>query len=62
MLSGCSTTAAAYLGQVLPDWDDGTNFLGWFTSWQDDTFKERTTTFQDIRMAKQTRLGITPAA
>jgi L-alanine-DL-glutamate epimerase-like enolase superfamily enzyme len=62
MLSGCSTTAAAYLAQVLPDWDDGANFLSWFMTWQDEYLKEKETTFQEARVAKQTRLGIVPAA
>jgi hypothetical protein len=62
MLSGCSTTAAAFLAQVLPEWDDGANFLSWFMTWQDDYFKEKTTSFQEIRIAKQARLGVTPAA
>ncbi len=62
MLSGCSTTAAAYLAQVLPEWDDGANFLSWFMTWQDEYLKEKETTFQEIREVKQARLGIVPAA
>ena len=45
MLCGCSTTAAAYLAQVLPEWDAGANFLSWFMSWfmtwQDEYLKEK---------------------
>jgi hypothetical protein len=62
MLSGCSTTAAAYLAQVLPNWDDGANFLSWFMTWQDQYLKEKETTFQEERVTKQARLGIAPVA
>jgi hypothetical protein len=40
MLSGCSTTAAAFLGGVLPDWDDGANFLSWFYDWMSAYLQE----------------------
>jgi hypothetical protein len=62
MLSGCSTTAAAYLAQTLPEWDDGANFLSWFMTWQDGYLTEKETTFHEVRVAKQVRLGIMPAA
>jgi hypothetical protein len=33
MIAGCSTSAAAFLSQVLPTGDDGTHFLIWFWDW-----------------------------
>jgi hypothetical protein len=60
MLSGCSTTAAAYLARELPDWDDGTHFLIWFHQWQQTYLDEKRRTFRDIRTNKQVRLGVTP--
>jgi len=33
MIAGCSTSAAAFLSQVLPAEDDGTHFLIWFWDW-----------------------------
>src|SRR5262249_3238462 len=36
MLSGCSTTAAAYLAGQLPADEDGTHFLLWFMTWQEE--------------------------
>jgi hypothetical protein len=62
MLCGCSTTAAAYLPQILPESDYGANFLSWFMTWQDEYLKEKETTFQELRVAKQGRLGTVPAA
>jgi hypothetical protein len=28
-----ATTAAAYMANVLPGWDDEANFLSWFYDW-----------------------------
>jgi len=58
MLSGCSTTAAAYLRGQLPDWDDGTHFLIWFHEWQQAHLDKKRHTFQELRATKQVRLGI----
>jgi hypothetical protein len=56
--SGCSTSAAAFLGQVLPAQDDGTHFLIWFWDWLERYLKEKGLSFDQIRSEKATRLGI----
>lgn len=58
MIAGCSTSAAAYLGQTLPEWDEGANFLSWYLAWQDRYLSEKETTFQAVRADKQRRRGI----
>lgn len=57
MITGCSTSAAAYLGQTLPEWDDGANFLSWYLAWQDNYLQEKETDFASIRREKATRFG-----
>src|SRR5579875_999126 len=59
MVSGCSSTARAYLAGVLPPTDGGSVFLGWFYQWmQDDLWQRHRCTFTDIWQAKVKRLGI----
>jgi hypothetical protein len=58
MLSGCSTTAAAYLAGLLPEHDDGTHFLIWFMQWQETYLKERGNTFEELYTHKRLRLGV----
>jgi hypothetical protein len=58
MLTGCSTTAAAYLAGQLPKHDDGTHFLIWFMEWQDQYLIERGTTFEKLSTHKRQRLGV----
>ncbi|GEM_PF-924589 len=59
MVSGCSSTARAYLAGVLPPTDDGSVFLRWFYQWmQDDLWQRHRCTFTDIWQAKVKRLGI----
>ncbi len=57
MLAGCSTTAAAYLANQLPDWDDGANFLTWFYDWMAAYLQQRGHTFEEVRHGKRLRLG-----
>jgi hypothetical protein len=57
MLAGCSTTAAAYLANQLPDWDDGANFLTWFYDWMAAYLQQRGRTFEEVRHGKRLRLG-----
>ncbi len=58
MLSGCSTTAAAYLVGQLPEHDDGTHFLIWFMEWQERYLQERGKTFEKLYSHKRQRLGV----
>jgi hypothetical protein len=62
MLSGCSTTAAAYLAGQLPADEDGTRFLLWFMTWQEEYLREKRASFGAIRDFKQTLLGVIPDA
>lgn len=61
MLSGCSTTAAAYLAGQLPEHDDGTHFLIWFMEWQEAYLQERGKSFEALYTRKRQRLGIQAA-
>ena len=58
MIAGCSTSAAAFLTQVLPAQDDGTHFLIWFWDWFERYLTEKGVSFDQVRSAKATRLGI----
>ena len=58
MIAGCSTTAAAYMADQLPDWDDGANFLSWFYDWMERYLKDRYVTFAEMMLHKRLRLGI----
>jgi hypothetical protein len=58
MIAGCSTSAAAFLTQVLPQQDDGTHFLIWFWDWLERYLEEKQLTFEQIREAKVARLGV----
>jgi hypothetical protein len=58
MLAGCSTTAAAFLAGQLPQRDDGTHFLIWFSNWLERYLAEKRASFEAIRDHKQLRLGI----
>jgi hypothetical protein len=58
MLSGCSTTAAAYLSGQLPFDEDGTHFLLWFMTWQEEYLRQKRVNFGAIRDFKQTQLGV----
>jgi len=58
MLSGCSTTAAAYIAGQLPEHDDGTHFLIWFMEWQEQYLKERGNTFEELCRFKRLRLDV----
>ena len=60
MLSGCSTTAAAYLAGQLPADEDGTHFLLWFMTWQEEYLRKKRVSFGAIRDFKQTQLGVVP--
>jgi hypothetical protein len=60
MLSGCSTTAAAYLAGQLPADDDGTYFQLWFMTWQEEYLRKKRVSLGAIRDFKQTRLGVVP--
>src|SRR6476620_3537791 len=60
MLSGCSTTAAAYLAGQLPSDEDGTHFLLWFMTWQDEYMRKKRVSFGAIRDFKQSQLGVVP--
>jgi hypothetical protein len=57
MLSGCSTSAAAYLAGQLPEHDDGAHFLIWFMEWQEQYLKERGKSFEELYTCKRLRLG-----
>lgn len=58
MLSGCSTTAAAYLEEQLPEHDDGAHSVIWFMQWQEKYLKERGNTFEDLYIHKRLQLGV----
>ncbi len=58
MIAGCSTSAAAFLTQVLPSGDDGTHFLIWFWDWLERYLEEKGVSFDQVREGKATRLGI----
>jgi hypothetical protein len=62
MIAGCSTSAAAFLTQVLPTQDDGTHFLIWFWDWFERYLTEKGVSFEQIREAKAARLGVVAAA
>jgi hypothetical protein len=62
MIAGCSTSAAAFLTQVLPSQDDGTHFLIWFWDWFERYLTEKGVSFEQIREAKAARLGVVAAA
>jgi len=58
MIAGCSTSAAAFLTEVLPSGDDGTHFLIWFWDWLERYLQEKGVSFEQVREGKATRLGI----
>jgi len=62
MIAGCSTSAAAFLTQILPTGDDGTHFLIWLWDWLERYLSEKGVSFEQIREAKAARLGVTAAA
>jgi hypothetical protein len=45
MIAGCSTSAAAFLTQVLPTGDNGTHFLIWFWDWLERYLIEKGVSF-----------------
>jgi hypothetical protein len=57
MLTGCSTTAAAYLANRLPDTDDGSVFLRWFYDWMLAYLDRKGLSFEGQRRSKRDRLG-----
>jgi hypothetical protein len=59
MIAGCSTSAAALLAGQLPQRDDGTHFLIWFSNWLERYLAEKRANFEAIRDHKRVRLGIT---
>jgi hypothetical protein len=61
MIAGCSTSAAAFLTQLLPSGDDGTHFLIWFWDWFDRYLTEKGVSYEQIREAKAARLGVVAA-
>jgi hypothetical protein len=61
MIAGCSTSAAAFLTQLLPSGDDGTHFLIWFWDWLEKYLEEKGVNFEQLRMEKAARLGLQPA-
>jgi hypothetical protein len=58
MLTGCSSTAAAFLAGQLPAWDDGANFLSWFHEWMGNYLAGKGLTFEAICAGKAQRLGV----
>jgi hypothetical protein len=62
MIAGCSTSAAAFLTQLLPSGDDGTHFLIWFWDWFEKYLQEKGVSFEQIRETKAARLGVTAHA
>jgi hypothetical protein len=58
MLAGCSTTAAAYLANELPERDTGADFLTWFYDWMGTYFERKGVTFTGLRDTKRLRLGV----
>jgi hypothetical protein len=61
MLTGCATTAAAYLANCLPDSDDGSLFLRWFYDWMLTYLDGKGLSFDGLRDSKRDRLGILAA-
>ena len=55
-------TAAAYLAGQLPADEDGTHFLLWFMTWQEEYLRKKRVSFGAIRDFKQTQLGVVPDA
>jgi hypothetical protein len=62
MIAGCSTTAAAYLAGNIPADEDGTHFLLWFMTWQEEYLRQKQVSFGAIRDFKQTVLGVVTEA
>ena len=62
MIAGCSSSAAAYLANELPETDSGAEFLTWFHDWMGAYLDEKGLTFQDIRDGKRLRLGVVVSA
>jgi hypothetical protein len=60
MIAGCSTSAAAFLSQVLPAEDDGTHFLTWFWDWLERYLADKGVSFEQLRQVKAISLGIVP--
>jgi hypothetical protein len=60
MIASCSTSAAAFLTQLLPSGDDGTHFLIWFWDWFERYLEEKDLSFETLRDARATRLGLAP--
>ena len=58
MLTGCATTAAAYLANRLPDTDDGSLFLRWFYEWMLTYLDQQGLSFEGQRRTKRERLGV----
>lgn len=58
MLAGCSTTAAAYLANELPERDTGADFLTWFYDWMVAYLEHKGLTFTGLRDSKRLRLGV----
>ncbi len=58
MIAGCSTSAAAFLTQVLPTEDDGTHFLIWFWDWLEHYLQEKGVSFEELRHDKAVRRGL----
>jgi hypothetical protein len=58
MLTGCATTAAAYLANRLPDTDDGSVFLRWFYDWMLTYLDQKGLSFEGQRNSKRDRLGV----
>jgi hypothetical protein len=61
MIAGCSTSAAAFLSQVLPAEDDGTHFLIWFWDWLEHYLAEKGVSFDKLRQDKAFSRGIVPS-
>jgi hypothetical protein len=57
-MTGCATTAAAYLATRLPDTDDGSLFLRWFYTWMLSYLDEKGMSFDGQRRSKRDRLGV----
>ena len=58
MIAGCSTSAAAFLNQVLPSEDDGTHFLIWFWDWLERYLADKGVSFEQLRQEKAISRGI----
>jgi hypothetical protein len=58
MLTGCATTAAAYLAGRLPDTDDGSLFLRWFYDWMLTYLDHKGLSFEGQRRSKRERLCV----